>query len=69
MPSSVIQSFVYDKEERRLVVRFVSGRIYTYEDVPAAIVDGFGAASSTGTYFNDAIRDRFRFARNRSRGR
>lgn len=69
MPSSGIQSFVYDKEERRLIVRFVSGKVYTYHDVPAAIVDEFRAASSKGTYFNDVIRDRFPFARSRSRGR
>ena len=66
MPSSVIQSFVYDKEEQRLVVRFVSGKVYTYDDVPAVIVDGFRAAASKGTYFNDVIRDRFPFARDRS---
>lgn len=69
MPSSVIQSFVYDKEEQRLVVRFVSGKVYTYNDVPAAIADGFKAAASKGTYFNDVIRDRFSFARSQSRGR
>jgi hypothetical protein len=68
MPSRVIQSFVYDKEERRLVVRFVSGKVYRYEEVPAEIAEGFGAAASKGTYFNDVIRDRFRFARSRSRG-
>jgi hypothetical protein len=68
MPSSVIQSFVYDKEERRLVVRFVSGKVYRYEEVPAEIAKGFGAAASKGTYFNDVIRDRFRFARSRSQG-
>ena len=66
MPSSVIQSFVYDKEEQRLVVRFVSGKVYTYGDVPAGIVDGFKAAASKGTYFNDVIRDRFPFVRTRS---
>ena len=69
MPSSVIQSFVYDKEERRLVVRFVSGKVYTYDDVPAEIVDGFKAAASKGSYFNEVVRDRFPFARGRSRGR
>lgn len=68
MPSSVIQSFVYDKEERRLVVRFVSGKVYRYEEVPAEIAEGFRAAASKGTYFNDVIRDRFRFARSRSQG-
>ncbi len=69
MPSSVIQSFVYDKEERRLVVRFVSGKVYTYDDVPAEMVDGFKAAASKGSYFNKVIRDRFPFARARSGGR
>jgi hypothetical protein len=66
MTSSVIQSFVYDKDERRLVVRFVSGKVYTYDDVPAEVVDGFSAAPSKGTYFNDVIRDRFHFARRMS---
>jgi hypothetical protein len=69
VPSSVIQSFVYDKEERRLVVRFVSGKIYTYDHVPADVVDGFRAATSKGTYFNDVVRNRFPFARSRSGGR
>ena len=69
MPSSVIQSFVYDKEEQRLVVRFVSGKVYTYDDVPAEVAEGFRAAASKGTYFNDVVRDRFPFARSRSRGR
>lgn len=69
VPSSVIQSFVYDKEEQRLGVRFVSGKVYTYDDVPGATVAGFRAAASKGTYFNDVIRDRFPFARRRSRGR
>jgi hypothetical protein len=67
VPSSVIQSFAYDKEERRLVVRFVSGKVYRYEEVPAEIAEGFRAAASKGTYFNDVIRDRFPFARSRSK--
>ena len=66
MPSSVIQSFVYDEEDRRLVVRFVTGKVYRYEDVPVSIAEGFRAAASKGTYFNDMIRDRFPFVRSRS---
>ncbi len=69
MPSSVIQSFVYDKEECRLVVRFVGGKVYSYHDVPVGIVEGFRAATSQGTYFNDMIRDRFPFKRTRSGSR
>ena len=69
MSSSVIQSFVYEREERRLIVRFVSGKVYSYDDVPIGIVEGFKAATSQGTYFNDVIRDRFPFVRTRSRSR
>jgi lysyl-tRNA synthetase class 2 len=69
MPSSVIQSFVYDKAECRLVVRFVSGKVYIYEGVPEDIAAGFNTAASKGIYFNDVIRDRFSFAQAHSRGR
>ena len=65
MPSSVIQSFAYDKEDRRLVVRFVGGRVYAYDDVPADVAKGFGAAASKGAYFNEVVRDRFPFSRAR----
>ena len=65
MPSSVIQTFVYDKEERRLTVRFVSDRVYSYANVPAAIVAGFATASSKGHYFNEYVRDRFLATRSR----
>ncbi|MFW2829270.1 KTSC domain-containing protein [Sphingomonas sp. ID0503] len=34
MPSSVIQSFDYDAAERRLDIEFVTGRIYSYFEVP-----------------------------------
>lgn len=44
MVSSVIQSFVYDKEERRLVVCFVSGKVNAYADVPPKTVDGFSSS-------------------------
>lgn len=69
MPSSVIQSFTHHKEEDRLIVRFASGLVYVYEGVPTEIVEGLRAAPSRGSYFNTAIRDRFRFARDRSGSR
>lgn len=66
MPSSVIQTLVYDKDERQLTVRFVSGRVYSYADVPAEIATGFATATSKGHYFNEYVRDRFPYARSRS---
>jgi len=66
VPSSVIQTFGYDEDERRLTVRFVSGLVYAYAGVPAEIVAGLRAASSKGHYFTECIRDRFTFTRLRA---
>lgn len=63
MPSSVIRAFRYHPEERRLSVRFVSGRHYSYHDVPAKEAEAMQAAFSKGEYFNAHIRDRYAFTR------
>lgn len=63
MPSSVIRSFDYDPAERRLDVRFVSGRRYSYFDVPPETFGRMRQSLSKGEFFNAHIRDRFRFER------
>ena len=63
MPSSVIRAFHYDPTEQRLDVRFVSGRRYSYFEVPPEIVERMRASFSKGEFFNSQIRDRFRFER------
>lgn len=63
MPSTVIRSFDYDPEERRLDIQFVTGRRYSYHDVPARIVAAMRAARSKGQFFNARIRDHFAFTR------
>lgn len=65
MPSSVIRHFAYDAASRRLDILFVSGRRYSYHDVPPEIADAMDAATSKGGYFNEAIRDHYRFTRQR----
>ncbi|WP_235536419.1 MULTISPECIES: KTSC domain-containing protein [unclassified Sphingomonas] len=65
MPSSVIRSFDYDAPAQRLDVEFVTGRCYSYHDVPARIVAAMRAARSKGQFFNARIRDHFRFTRDR----
>lgn len=65
MPSSVIRDFDYDESERRLDIEFVTGRLYSYHDVPARIVAAFRAATSKGSFFNRRIRDHFPFTRKR----
>lgn len=63
MPSSVIRSFDYDPAAQRLDVQFVSGRRYSYHDVPANVAEGMRRAISKGSYFNRRIRDAYRFTR------
>ncbi|WP_340313161.1 KTSC domain-containing protein [Rhizorhabdus argentea] len=63
MPSSVIRRFDYDEASRRLDVLFVTGRRYSYHDVPAKLVEAMHTAPSKGRFFNARIRDHFRFTR------
>lgn len=63
MPSSVIHSWDYHAQEKRLDVKFTTGRRYSYHDVEPAIADGLRAASSKGEYFNTVIRDHYRYTR------
>jgi len=59
MPSSVIRSFDYDPDERRLDIEFVSGRRYSYLDVPIEEAATMQRASSKGGFFNRRIRDHY----------
>ena len=63
MPSSVIRAFHYHPATAALDIIFVSGRVYRYQNVPAALYQQMCSASSKGTFFNDHIRDHFAFAR------
>lgn len=65
MPSSVIRRWDYDAAEHRLDILFVSGKRYSYHDVPPAIVEDMRAAFSKGSYFNRKVRDHFRYTRPR----
>jgi hypothetical protein len=63
MPSSVIRSYRYDPQHRRLELQFVSGRRYRYHDVPEEAYRGMREAFSKGEFFNAHIRDRYRHTR------
>ena len=67
MPSTVIRSFNYDADSRRLLVVFQSGRRYTYQDVPAETYIAMTRSFSKGEFFNTHIRDNFSFVREPSR--
>lgn len=63
MPSKVIRAFDYDPQARRLDIRFVSGRRYSYFEVPPELVEGMRRSFSKGEFFNAHVRDRFRAER------
>ncbi|GLV24930.1 KTSC domain-containing protein [Sphingobium sp. Cam5-1] len=63
MPSTAIRHFHYDTAEHRLDVQFVSGKRYSYFDVPENLAAEMTKATSKGGFFNHHIRDRFPFTR------
>ena len=63
VPSSVIASFYYDKNNLKLEIRFVSGVRYSYSDVPSNIYEEMKKSKSKGVYFNQKIKDKYAFER------
>lgn len=63
MPSSVIRAYHYDAPHAVLRIVFVSGAVYDYEAVPEFIYQAMKEATSKGTFFNQYIKDKFRFSR------
>lgn len=51
----------YEGKGRILEIEFVSGAVYQYLDVPAAVHKGLMRAESKGRYFNNEIRDVYNY--------
>jgi lysyl-tRNA synthetase class 2 len=61
--SSVIDAVRYDSRAERLDIRFTSGEVYRYADVPPFVVRALMAAPSAGEYFNAELRDGYDYER------
>jgi KTSC domain-containing protein len=61
--SSTLASVGYDESSDLLQLEFRSRAIYRYFEVPTAVHEALLAATSKGSYFNQAIRGRYRFVR------
>jgi hypothetical protein len=61
MPSSVIDTMIYDEASSKLRIVFVSGAIYEYKKVPAVVFTAMKNASSKGTYLNRHIKGKYSF--------
>lgn len=60
--SSCLSAVCYNARNRVLKIRFCSGDVYQYEDVPENIFDNLLDSASLGQYFNYYIKDVFNFS-------
>lgn len=61
MPSTVISSMQYFKDRSVLRIRFVSGMIYDYLQVPEKIYVAMKNATSKGSFLNRHIKNYYSF--------
>lgn len=59
LSSSNLSAYRYNEGERKLEIKFASGRIYQYANVPKEIVEGLSTAASPGKYFNAEIKNSY----------
>ena len=58
-----LKSVGYDNNLKNLEIEFHSGLIYQYQNVPSQIFANLLSAQSTGTFFTDKIKNRYRSKR------
>jgi hypothetical protein len=61
--SSNIDSIGYDPEENILQIKFNSGGIYNYHNVPRRVYTTLLAAPSKGKYFHSDIKSKFKYVK------
>lgn len=59
--SSSIDSIGYGKQKKALVVKFLNGGLYVYEEVSQEVFNDFLMASSKGEYHSQSIKGQFTF--------
>lgn len=59
--SSMITAVGYDVASKRLCVEFTGGAVYDYKTVPGDVVLAMLMAESHGRYFNEYIRDTYKY--------
>ena len=61
MPSTVIADMNYIPENKILRIRFISGLVYEYIDVPGKVYAAMKNAVSKGTYLNRYIKGHYSY--------
>lgn len=57
--SSNVAGYRYNPGTKVLQIRFKSGRVYGYKDVPQNVVDEFASANSKGKFVNSNIKHNY----------
>ena len=63
MASTTLAAAAYTASSRQLELEFVDGRRYLYSGVTESLYRDLLSAVSKGTFFNQYIRGRFRYAK------
>lgn len=58
--SSVLKAMEYHEGDQTLILTFLTGKRYSYEGVPAEVVNSLLTAPSSGQVFNREIRNNYR---------
>ncbi len=61
--SSVLATVAYNVDGELLLLEFRTRVVYCYFAVPSQVYEALLTATSKGSYFNQAIRGRYRFVR------
>ena len=61
--SAALETVTYDEWSRHLDIALTTGRVYRYFDVPPEVYAELMAAESKGRFYNDRIRDAYRYER------
>lgn len=59
--SSNIHSVGYDEDKGELLVRFRSGTLYRYQDVPRSVYQGMIEAASVGKFLGQSVKGVYDF--------
>lgn len=63
MPSTVIEKWNYNEENKTLLIVYRSGVVYKYLDVPVDVYDAFLSAFSKGIFLNRVIKKEYEFVK------
>jgi hypothetical protein len=61
LKSATIRDASYDEQTNELTIEFTTGKTYVYSDVDVETFQRLNEADSKGAFFNQHIRDKFRY--------